>query len=67
MQTLFGALVILSLVVTVGFLLTGVSGMLRSSEFNKKYGNVLMRGRVISQAVTVLLMVLYFLLFRTGT
>ncbi len=66
MQTLFFVLVILSLIVTVGFLLSGVSGMLRSSEFNKKYGNVLMRGRVISQAVTVLLLVLYFLLFRTG-
>ncbi len=65
METLFFVLVILSLVVTVGFLLSGVSGMLRSSEFNKKYANVMMRGRVISQAVTVLLLVLYFVLFRT--
>ena len=65
MQTVFFVLVIVSLVVTVGFLLTGVSGMLRSSDFNQKYGNVLMRGRIISQAVTVLLLVLYFVLFRT--
>jgi hypothetical protein len=66
MQTLFGALVVLSLIVTLGFLLTGVFGMLGATGFNKKYGNWLMRGRVISQAATVLLIIVYFLLFRPG-
>ncbi|MBM3507433.1 MAG: hypothetical protein FJX64_06880 [Alphaproteobacteria bacterium] len=66
MRTLFQLLIGLSLIVTVGFLLSGVFGMLRASDFNKKYGNALMRGRVISQAVTVLLILLYFVLFVRG-
>jgi inner membrane protein involved in colicin E2 resistance len=63
MELVFRLLVVLSLIVTVGFLFSGVLGMLRGSDFNQKYGNVMMRGRVISQGVTVVLMVLYFLLF----
>lgn len=64
MKTLFGFLVIVSLIVTVLFLLSGVMGMLRGSDFNKKYSNLLMLGRIVSQAVTVVLMLSYFLLFR---
>jgi hypothetical protein len=66
MKTLLSVLVVLSLIVTLGFLLSGVFGMLKSSEFNKKYGNYMMRGRVISQAVTVLLLITYFLLYSPG-
>lgn len=56
---ILAVLVIIGLAVTLGVLLTGVLGMLRGGTFNQKYGNHLMRARVISQAVTVLLMMVY--------
>ena len=40
--------------------------MLFRSDFNKKHGNTLMRGRVISQAVTIALLLAYFLLYPPG-
>lgn len=66
MQNLFIALIILSLIVTLGFLASGVLGMLRGSEFNTRYGNLMMRGRVASQAITVALLLAYFLLYPPG-
>jgi hypothetical protein len=48
------------LITTVLVLLAGVLGMLRGKEFNSKYSNILMRARVGSQAVTILLMLTYF-------
>lgn len=60
MKSVLGVLVVVALVTTVLVLLSGVVAMLRGKEFNKKYGNVLMRARVGSQAVTILLMLAYF-------
>ena len=60
MKSVVGVLVVVALIVTLLVLLSGVLGMLKGSEFNKSYSNVLMRARVGSQAVTILLMVLYF-------
>jgi len=57
-----GVLVVIALIVTLLVLLTGVLGMLRGSDFNKKYSNIIMRARVGSQATTILLMLLYFFL-----
>ena len=54
-------LAIIGLFVTLGILLVGVIGMARGGEFNKKYGNKLMRARVISQ-----FMVLVFLLLAVA-
>ena len=34
--------------------------MFKGGDFNKRYGNLLMRGRVISQATTVALLALWF-------
>lgn len=44
-----------AVVVTLGM---GVYGMARGGEFNKKYGNLLMRLRVILQGVALLLFIL---------
>jgi hypothetical protein len=60
MQAILGFLVVVALIATVGVLLVGLVGMARGGEFNKKYGNHLMRARVISQGSTVLLMLVYF-------
>lgn len=64
METVFFVLVAISLFITVGFLLSGVVAMLNGSDFNKKYGNLMMRGRIISQGTTVFLILLYVILFR---
>ncbi len=66
MQNVLIVLIIVSLIVTLGFLLSGVLGMLRDSQFNKTHGNTLMRGRIISQAVTIALLLVYFLLYPPG-
>ncbi len=44
-------------------LTTGIITMLRGGDFNKKWGNKLMRARVILQAIAVLLIVLLGIFF----
>ncbi|MBF87156.1 MAG: hypothetical protein CMJ14_04045 [Pelagibacterales bacterium] len=44
-------------------LATGIISMLRGGDFNKKWGNKLMRARVILQAIAVLLIVLLGIIF----
>ena len=51
-------LLAVTLVAVVIVLLTGVIGMARGGEFNAKYGNKLMRLRVILQGLAVVLFVL---------
>jgi len=45
-------------------LLVGVGGMLKGGEFNRKYGNKLMRLRVLLQFVAVIL--LFFIVVLAG-
>ncbi len=52
----------LSLLAVLATLLTGLITMGRGGDVNKRYGNKLMRLRVILQAVTIALFVLYMLL-----
>ena len=66
MLSFLATLVVIALVATLGILLTGVFGMLRGSEFNKKYGNIMMRARIASQGITVLLLLVYFLVAQRG-
>jgi Hypoxia induced protein conserved region len=42
--------------------LVGVVGFIRGGEFNRKYGNKLMRLRVATQAVAVVLLLAFLLL-----
>ena len=62
MKSVVGFFVVIALVTTLLVLISGVVAMLRGREFNEKYSNILMRARVGSQAVTILLMLLYFFL-----
>ena len=57
-------LIIIALAVTLAVLGLGVVSMLRGGEFNRRYGNLLMRARIITQGVTILLVVLFFLIER---
>jgi len=62
MRSVLIVLVVIGLVVTLGILLVGVFGMAQGGEFNRKYGNVLMRARVVSQFAVVLLLLALFVL-----
>ncbi len=55
-------IVLIALFVTLGVLLVGVIGMAKGGEFNKKYGNKLMRMRVIAQFTALVLMGLFALI-----
>ncbi|MDA1132982.1 MAG: HIG1 domain-containing protein [Proteobacteria bacterium] len=61
LKSVLAVLIAMALAATLLILLAGVFGMLRGTRFNDKYGNVMMRARVTSQAVTILLLVAYFL------
>ena len=62
--TILTWLVYAGLAAVVGVLLLGVVAMLRGGEFNRRYGNILMRWRVGLQAAVVGLLLLLWLLNR---
>ena len=49
----------LALLVVLVILFTGVFAMARGGEFNRKYGNYLMRLRVVAQFTAILLIILF--------
>ncbi len=55
-------LVIIALGATVAVLLAGLVTMARGGEWNRKYGNLLMRARIGAQALAVALMFVLFLI-----
>ena len=60
---MFNTLLILMLAfafATVGVLFTGIVSMFRGGEFNRRYGNKLMRARVTLQFITLVLLALLF-------
>ena len=58
MNTVILILLAVTLAAVVIVLLTGVVGMARGGAFNAKYGNKLMRLRVILQGLAIVLFVL---------
>ncbi|MFO1038231.1 MAG: twin transmembrane helix small protein [Geminicoccaceae bacterium] len=56
-----GVALLVAMAATVVVLLTGVVGFLKGGEFNRKYGNKLMRARVGLQLLAVILLGLLFL------
>ena len=51
-------LIIIALTCVVLSLMIGVISMAKGGEFNAKYGNLLMRARVVSQGVAVVLLLI---------
>jgi|TARA_B100000315_G_scaffold213883_1_gene212070 nitrogen fixation-related uncharacterized protein len=58
-MSIFSVLIPLALLAVVAVLVIGLISMLKGGEFNDKYGNRLMRWRVILQAAAVVLIVLH--------
>ena len=58
-------LIILSLIAVFVVLAVGIVGMLRGGDFNRRYGNKLMRLRVATQALAVLLIILFVVITKS--
>ncbi len=66
MSTLLNVALAIALAGVLGVLVSGMYSMARGGEFNRKYGNVLMRWRVALQGCALLLLVLLMLLSGRG-
>ena len=55
MNPVMVALVVIAMLITLGVLFTGLFAMARGGEFNKKYGNKLMRYRILALGLALLL------------
>lgn len=55
---LLTTLLLVAMLATLAVLVVGLIGFFHGSEFNRKYGNKLMRARVALQAVAVALLLL---------
>ncbi len=54
-------LLVIALVATLAVLAAGMVAMVRGGEFNKKYGNKLMRARIAAQAVAIAILLALFM------
>ena len=64
MTAVLNTLVVIALAGTLAVLFAGVFAMARGGEFNRKWGNKLMRARVVTQGLAILLLLALFLLNR---
>jgi hypothetical protein len=62
MVSILNFLLIIALIAVVLSLLVGVIGMAKGGDFNAKYGNLLMRARVISQGAAIVLLIIMMLI-----
>jgi hypothetical protein len=63
MSTFMTVAIIAGLVAVLAVLLIGIGSMLAGGEWNRKHGNQLMRLRVLLQFGTVILLLLFFLIY----
>ncbi len=64
MDTTLTVLIVLGLGATVAVLGVGMVAMLRGGAFNAKWGNKLMRWRLVLQALTIGLIVVAFMILK---
>jgi branched-subunit amino acid permease len=61
MESFFPVAIVGAMIAAVGALLLGIVSMAKGGEFNRKYGNKLMRARVGLQLLAVILLGLLFM------
>ena len=66
MRNLFDILIPISLAVVVVVLMTGIYALFRGGDFGRSYSNKLMRLRVLTQFIAILLLVAAFWWNRHG-
>ncbi len=59
MKSFLFVLMIIALIAVFLVLAIGLIGMLRGKDFNRKYGNVMMRARVVTQLLAVIIVAAY--------
>ena len=64
-ETALPIVLIIAMVAVLAVVLTGVIGMAVGGDFNRRYGNRLMRARVLLQLVAVVIFVLLVLSIRS--
>ncbi len=64
MTAILNTLVVIALAGTLAVLFAGVFTMARGGEFSRKWGNKLMRARVATQGLAILLLLALFLVNR---
>jgi hypothetical protein len=57
-------LIFIAVLVVAGILLAGLFALQRGGEFGRKWSNRLMRYRILSQAVAVILILIAVLIFK---
>ncbi len=65
MESWLPAVIVAAMVAALGALLVGVVSMAKGGEFNRKYGNKLMRARVALQGLAILLFIVFMLVYRS--
>lgn len=62
MQTLMFVLIVIAMLMTLAVLFTGLIAMARGGEFNAKWGNRLMRYRILCQGIALALFAIALLI-----
>jgi hypothetical protein len=66
MATFFIILTVIFAVATLVSLMAGVVSMGKAGDFNRKYGNKLMRMRVLFQLLTIACLILAMIAYQAG-
>ena len=59
-------MMVVAMLVTVGILFAGIIGMARGGEFNQKWGNRLMRYRIVAQFIALVMFGISIMLLHAG-
>ena len=65
MEHLLPIVIVAAMIAAVGALLLGLVSMAKGGEFNRKYGNKLMRLRIVLQGLAILLFIVFMLAYRS--
>ena len=65
MERWLPVVIVAAMVAAVGALLLGLVSMAKGGDFNRKYGNKLMRLRIVLQGLAILLFIVFMLAYRS--
>ena len=65
MERWLPVIIVAAMIAALGALLMGVVSMAKGGDFNRKYGNKLMRFRIALQGLAILLFIIFMLMYRS--
>ncbi len=66
MMTALYYVIVVAILAVLIILMVGLGSFTKGGEFNRKYGNKLMRMRIVGQAVAIILILIFFAMRQTG-